>query len=353
MAAPCRAVNNGRVVSEAWPPADQLWRQWVLLAAGHEALGQPGCRLRSDNAGETVAELYDDRGRWVRMRRIGADRAVVWSSGTQGLDPDTLWDDTPDWAVDDDTAERWAREAVGSVAWFAHGSWACVGAIDDEPTALLEPALSYAGLAGWWGGAVPDVPLDRLDAALAAPNTDALSDVLDPDAARAVARVRRAGGSSATLSKAARVYLREEIYAQMRSSVEIGERGHPKRPVLLRQWAEVNTPLPFRCAVYAEPDGEGTVLIRAADNAGLRKPEVASLHNVLRELRAEETSADSGAWLFARVTCDGRHVTLQRSYDSWPSWFASRLEPGLGALGGEMERRTPSWRPAWASLLPR
>lgn len=342
------------MVAEGWPPADQLWRQWVLLAAGHEALRRTGCRLLADSSGATLAELYDDGGRWLRMRRVGSDRAVVWGrDGKSALSGDLLADEAPDWAVDDDTAARWAADGVSTVAWFRHGEWTEVAACPSDAADLLAPALSYAGLQEWWSGAVPGVPAKVLSQALALPNTESLSDVLDPGAVQAaLAVIRQAGRSRTQLSRATGVYLREEIYAQMRASSELGVRTAPKRPVLLRQWAKVNaTSLPFRCAVYAESTPDGTTLAPADDNAGLGEPQSASLHNVLRELRADE-AGEAGAWLFARVISDGRQVSMERAFDSWPGWFRTRIKPSLTSLAAEMERRTPRWRPPWAHLLP-
>ncbi|MDQ6641053.1 MAG: hypothetical protein M3Y66_00970, partial [Actinomycetota bacterium] len=135
---------------------------------------------------------------------------------------------------------------------------------------------------------------------------------------------------------------------------ELTDRGHPKRPTLLRQWARVNvTGQPFRHAVCAVGPGSSPVFVRAAKNTGLSEPDIRSLDNVLNELRMLETDEQSGAWLFARVSCDGRSVELDRRYDTWPGWYVA---PGAGpaflGLQHEMAQRSPRWRPAWSTLLP-
>jgi hypothetical protein len=93
--------------------------------------------------------------------------------------------------------------------------------------------------------------------------------------------------------------------------------------------------------------------VGAVDNRGLPEPETRSLENVLNELRLLETDESTGAWLFARVSSNGRSVELDRRYDSWPGWYvAPAAGPSLTGLHLEMSRRAPRWRPPWSTLLP-
>jgi hypothetical protein len=149
---------------------------------------------------------------------------------------------------------------------------------------------------------------------------------------------------------AVRDRLQQQIHQQMRQSGE-AVRHVAQRPALLVRWARIaDLGFPFENAVMNERGR----LVPARTNVPLPSPYDATLANLFQQLLGEETDQDSGAWLFARVSYDGAQATLDRSYDSWPTWFRSRSEgPTLAGLAWEMAQRTPAWRPAWASLLPR
>lgn len=336
----------------------QLWRRWVLLAAGHAALGQPGCEIRrTDGCGH----LEDDAGRWMRMRRLAGNRAILWGHEPgleigEGLECELL-DSAPDWAYDADRAAAWRGDEVGYLAWFAHGSWSSApGRLPAGAETLLAPIGSDDLVQDWWRTAWPDVSDERLSVVLEAPEVTALAAVLGAAAAARAARQVGLGRSwvDHQISDAATVQLRAQIYAQMRGADELSDRGHPKRPTLLRQWARVNVSgLPFRHAICAVGPGSAPVFVRAANNIGLAEPEMRSLDNVLHELRMIETHEQSGAWLFAKVACDGRSVELDRRYDTWPGWYvAPTAGPPLAGLHHEMAQRAPRWRPPWSTLLP-
>jgi hypothetical protein len=330
----------------------------VLLAAGHAALGRPGCEIRrSDGCGQ----LQDDRGGWVRMRRLGGNRAIVWSHHPDlevgpGLESELL-DSAPDWAYDADRAVAWREDAVGHLAWFAHASWsAAPGPLPAGSETLLGPIASDERIRAWWRSAWPDASDERLDVVLEQPEATALAAVVGAAPAARAARQVGLGRAWAEhrISDAATSHLRAQIYAQMRGALELSDRGHPKRPALLRHWARVNvTGLPFRHAICAVGPGSSPVFVRAANNNGLAEAQMRSLDNVLHELRMLETDEHSGAWLFARVSCDGRSIEVDRRYDTWPSWYvAPGAGPALAGLHHEMVQRVPRWRPPWATLLP-
>lgn len=336
----------------------QLWRRWVLLAAGHAALGSHRCEIRrTDGCGH----LQDDAGGWVRMRRLGGNRAIIWGhhpglAVDDGLELELL-DSAPDWAYDAERAAAWRDDAVGYLAWFAHGSWSSVpGPLAAGPQALLAPVGSDDLVHDWWRASWPDASEKRLDVVLHEPEATALAAVVGTAAASRAARQLALGRGWAghQISDAATVHLRGQIYAQMRGADELTDRGHPGRPSLLRQWARVNLGgLPFRHAICAVGPGSAPVSVRAANNNGLAEPEMRSLDNVLSELRMIETDEQSGAWLFARVACDGRSVKLDRRYDTWPGWYvAPGAGPPLAGLHHEMAQRSPRWRPPWSTLLP-
>lgn len=328
------------------------------MAAGHAALGRPGCEIqRHDGCGH----LEDDAGHWLRMRRLGTNRAILWGHdpGIEAGDGyvSELLDSAPDWAYDADRAQAWHGDGVGYVAWYAQGDWSStpdhhsVGA-----DALLTTVGTDEAVHAWWRAAWPDASPDQLAVVLQEPEATALASVVGaPAAARAGQQVALGRGwSSHQMSDAATSHLREQIYAQMRTAEELVDRGHPKRPTLLRQWATVNLPgLPFRHAVCAVGPGSAPRLVGAVNNSGLPAPKRRSLDNVLNELRMLETDQGSGAWLFARVACDGRSVELDRRYDGWPGWYvAPATRPSLNGLYLEMTQRDPRWRPPWSTLLP-
>ena len=333
-----------------------LWRRWVLYAAGRAALGEGGCEIRRT---DSCGHLDDGGDAWLRMRRFGGNRAVLWGHHPRlridGSFRDELLDTAPDWAYDVDSAH--AIRSVGFVGWYAHGSWSSVPArLPAEIGSLLAPVASDEVLRAWWRSTWPDASDERLAAVLDRPEGTTLAAVVG---AAAAARAEKQVGlgrawAGRPLSDTATAHLRQQIHLQMRSSEELGDRGHPARPTLLRQWARVHlTGAPFRHGVCAVGVEQGAAFVASATDNGLTEPALRALDNVLMELRMLETDERSGAWMFARVASDGRSVDLDRSYDTWPAWY---VPPGPGptmsSLHAEMDQRSPEWRPPWASLLP-
>ena len=83
-------------------------------------------------------------------------------------------------------------------------------------------------------------------------------------------------------------------------------------------------------------------------DGGLAAAEQRSLDNVLTELRMTETDEKSGAWLFARITSDGRSAEVERAYDTWPAWYVA---PGRRADHVRAARRDGPARAELASRL--
>lgn len=295
------------------------------------------------------------------MRRLAGNRAILWTHHPHlevGESVEhVLLDSAPDWAYDAERAVAWRDDAVGHLAWFAHGSWSSApGPLPAAAQALLATIRTDETLAEWWRATWPEASDDRLDVVLQEPEATALAAVVGAAAASRAARQVALGRGwvGHSISDAATGQLRTQIYAQMRGGDELSDRGHPGRPTLLRQWARVNVDgLPFRHAICAVGAGSSPVFVRAANNTGLPDAGMLSLDNVLGELRMIETDEQSGAWLFARVAGDGRSVQLDRRYDTWPGWYVAPGQgPSLAGLHHEMAQRSPHWRPAWSSLLP-
>ncbi|MCW2758214.1 MAG: hypothetical protein JWO46_1960 [Nocardioidaceae bacterium] len=333
----------------------QLWTRWVLMAAGNAARESRAVEIRR---GDGCAHVEDGEA-WLRMRRLGGNRVVIW-----GHHPDVavdasfgedLIDIAPDWAYEEDSAH--AHRGIGFLGWFAHGVWSSLPSDVPPPFAvLLAPMRDDATVRTWWHETWPAAAGDQLDQLLASPEGTTLAPVVGAAGAARAGRQIGLGRSWSTrqLSDAATVHLRSQIHLQMKGSLELADRHHPVRPTLLKQWGRVNlTGLPFRHAVAALSGASTPGFVRSAGNRGLTEAAQRSLENVLMELRMAETDESSGAWMFARATSDGRTVTLERAFDTWPPWYvAPGPGPTMSALHAEMSQRAPAWRPGWARLLP-
>jgi hypothetical protein len=74
---------------------------------------------------------------------------------------------------------------------------------------------------------------------------------------------------------------------------------------------------------------------------------------MVRRLRAAEADPAHGNWIFLRLETAATWYTVERCYDWWPGWMprCRYAGPSVRALGREMRRRTPEYRPAWADLI--
>jgi hypothetical protein len=317
------------------PDAEDLWWSWVVLAALHRAAGDESCRFDADNL---VLALDGTDGSWLRMQRSHGRRATLW--GRSALAPPSPPDarrGAPDWALSEATQER--RPTF--LAWHAHGEWDTSAPCNDEGALhLLRPLLT-----------VDPRAVDLVRSGNATP--EALASYAhggDLPGAAELVRLAAAGGSARSSGSVAS-RLRDQIHGQMRDAGE-SERMLMQRPPALVRWSRVNGPVtPFEYAVMAVRDR----VMPARTNTRLADLTVRTLTNVIATLHRDETSDESGAWLFARVTGDGQVVRFDRAFDSWPSWYQVQRAsegPSLEELAWEMAQRAPRWRPAWASLLP-
>lgn len=328
--------HNDFVEPEELPDAEELWWSWVVLAALHRAVGDETCRLDPD---DLVLALDAADGSWLRMQRSHGRRAALWGrSALAPASPPDARRGAPDWALSEATEER--RPTF--LAWYAHDEWDTSAPCNDEGAIhLLRPLLT-----------VDPRAVELVRAGQASPDTLAAyanGDHLE----EAVELVRRAGAKAPRKSRGSvGVRLRDQIHGQMRDGVE-ADRMLMQRPPALVQWSRINGPgLPFEYAVMVIRDR----LVPAVTNTTLPVPTRQSLTNVLASLHHDEATEESGAWLFAQVTSDGVVVRFDRAFDSWPSWYQVQhgsQGPSLEDLAWEMTQRTPTWQPAWASLLPR
>ena len=316
------------------PEAEDLWWSWVVLAALHRAVGNDACRFRAKD----LVLALDSADGWLRMQRTHGSRTVLWGRST--LAPEAPPDPrrgAPDWALSEATEDP----RPSFFAWHAHGEWDSTAlGVDEGAIPLLRPLLTVDPRV---------VELGRRGRL----TPEALAAFAHGDHLVEAAEVARLAAATAprTSRGSVRSRLRDQIYGQMRDTVDI-DRELMQRPPILVQWLRASGPgTPFEYAVMAVRGR----LIPSLVNSRLPTHVVRSLTNVLRTLHGEEAGDESGAWLFARVTTDGVVVRFERAFDSWPTWYQvqhTSQGPSLEDLAWEMGQRSPAWRPPWASLLP-
>lgn len=343
-------------------PADELWWYWSVLAATHQSVGNWHCRLIED----FVLAHDEPGGSWAKMQRFRGGRAVLWGRDVDSEDDalsngvDVL-SQVPVWAITPLVEQSVNVDGVGFVAWFQHGEWdTSTPDFDDGSDLILQVVSDIGAVAAEAKRVHPPVILDLLPRVI----DDARNGVLGADTFRTYL-----GGTSGnpeygrlmlidalqlsdpTVNTSLREHLRAEIHSQMQASLEIAGRKVAERPSVLVQWSRVaGLDFAFEHSVLIE-NGR---TIGAPSNVRLPEQYATTLTNVLRRLHHDEAAEESGAWLFARVAYDGKRITCDRAYDSWPSWFKvtrTSQGPSLEGLHWEMEQRTPPWKPAWSSLL--
>jgi hypothetical protein len=302
--------------------ADDLWWSWAVLADADLLPEDAASELDTD---EHVMH-YRLGDSWASMQRISGGRAVIWGRVSEAAtDAVTARIDVlsgaPDWASSDAVWRSIRVTRPGFLAWYSRDGW------DTSTTGMFDGVIDLLA------------PLLRADPRRVAAARAGDTDSLLLKEAHGVARVAAQG--------TIRNRLKEQIHRQMRDTVE-RDRRLPERPTLLARWARITDPrVPFEHVVCVD-EGE---LVALTHDLPLSDAATASLTNVLHELHRAEAGDDSGAWIAARVRFDGARITLDRAFDSLPSWYIGQ-GPSLRALGWEMHQRTPRWRPAWATLLP-
>lgn len=329
---------------DALPDPQVLWWSAVTLAALQRASGRAQCRFEAT----TMVVRLDEPGRgWLRMQRCRGGRFVLW--GRSSLAPAAPRDarrDAPDWALTPPTED--GRPTF--LAWYAHGEWDLTDDEDDGLPRLLRPWTSVdADLVA--AARRGDLRAEHLRPDNLRPDT-ADADADDGALAAALAVTREAAGPAPAPSRGpVPVRLREQVHDQMREAPE-ADRMLLQQPPEVVAWARVHAPRgPFEHAVMVRRDEA----VPAVTNTALPRAARSTLSNVLRDLRRKEADDEHGAWLFARVSGDGRLVRFDRAFDHWPAWWRvahPAQGPSLDDLAWEMAQRSPAWRPGWASLLP-
>lgn len=322
-------------IDELLPDPGEIWWPFAVLAAIDRARGR---RVWEFDAGNHLL-CYDgaDGGR-IRMQRLYGGRIALWGHAAGERPEPVSWSGIPGWAISDAIRHRLRREGATLLAWYRHGEWDGL-----TPHADVERVLGPIRSA--------DVPDDLLRRARARTVEEGdlakvLGDSGDPE--RGLKVLREATREATPVQVGVRSLLAGEIYAQMRRTPD-RDRGQPARPAAVVRWARVvDVPEHFNLTVRAER-GQ---LIPDPESDSLPTRFRTQLLNVLTQLYASEASEDGGAWLFARVVCEGPRVRFDRAYDGMPEWYDDTPLP-LDALAWEMSRRRREWRPPWAALLAR
>jgi hypothetical protein len=302
--------------------ADDLWWSWAVLATSDRL--PPGAEVELDTEEHVLS--YSHAGSWACMQRIGGGRAVLWGVAdgsvkdaiSEHVDP---LDGAPDWASSNAVWRSIRTTAPGFLAWYSRDGW------DTSTTGMFDGVVDLV------------TPLLRGDPRDVAAARSGETDDQLLKAAQGVAHVAAQG--------AIRNRLKAQIHRQMRDTCE-RDRGLPVRPTLLARWHRVSEPgVDFKHVVLVD-QGE---LVASSVDPRLGETLLVSLTNVLKELHRDEAGEESGAWLAARVQVAAGRITLDRAFDSLPSWFDGK-GPTLRALPWEMQQRSLDWRPTWATLLP-
>ncbi len=315
------------------PDPGEIWWPFAVLAAIDRCLGRQEWTFDAGN--HLLAHEGEDGGQ-IRVQRLYGKRTVLWGHSAGESPEPTSWSGIPGWATSD-AIRHWLRqEGATLLAWHHHGEWDGATPHADAGT-VLAPLLQA------------DVPPRLVQRSRAGKvDIDDLRKVLGGSgvAERGLTVLREAMAEAHPVQGQVRSLLSNEIHAQMRQTRD-RDRMQPQRPVALVRWARVaDVPEHFRFTVRAERGR----LIADPESDALPAQFRTQLLNVLAQLHVEEASEKGGAWLFARVSCDGSRVSFDRAYDGTPQWYDDTPIP-LDALAWEMSQREPSWRPAWATLL--
>lgn len=313
------------------PDADELWWRFAILAA--VGISTPGDERFTHEPDDQVL-TYSEGATQLSMQRLYNGRMVLWGR-IEHAEETGEWIGIPGWATSDAVHDSLDKLGATFLLWHARDGWESATTDQDLTTALaplLDREIGPELIATARGGSLEDDRLTELGAAA----VDVAHHVL-----------KAAAGEAPPLQGRVRHLLALEIEAQMRRTRE-RDRLLPQRPVPLVRWTTVaKPPAGFTYAVRASTDG----LVRMTDFVPrLPIDALRSLTNLLEQLHVDETTANGGGWLFARVRFNGVQVHLDRAFDSRPLWASSA--PSLEELTLEMDRRDIAWRPAWASLLP-
>lgn len=398
------------------PDPSEIVARWGAQAAALAAIGiddvwwfdADGAQF-DDSGGNWSSLCLVDGG---RAMLFGSDHEY---SETESVSPPIdLLADAPAWLPLDVLNARVEREhgRLGYVYWFDDGVWSRVGyparADGSEPADGLLPTVgpglddedAIAALADvvWeWGQHDPadDGGPDEAAAVTAAAgvllaaahartiDADGITALVgrlttvEVDVAAGVAMASKGGltaGSTAptrppattVAARRARVLSDEQhqqlVWAAMQHASEARRpEPAPTRELLaLVEMARAHAPHgDGRCSLLVGATANGAHLapgefmpVDRVDDDGRARP-VRELFHVVRQVWEADADPRHGHWLFLRLETTATDFTVERRYDSWPSWMPSRpySGPSISDVRNEMDARADEFRPAWVRLL--
>ncbi|MGA5302028.1 hypothetical protein ACPCHT_19020 [Nucisporomicrobium flavum] len=380
------------------PAPGPMWHRWATLAAALTALGFDD----TWTVDETGAHHDDGGGNWSHLTLVEAGRAVLYgydheySDTTYEEPPIDLLADAPAWVPWDDLLRHAGQDQLGYALWYDDGHWSRAAypeGVNDGLTATAGPVLTdeaaraeLIGIVFAWGKHPADTPTERARIATVADrlllrfDEESLQALLDDlptfDAYAGHAVARRAGllpgtvvpvsaegtrPPRRTVRKLSETEHDRLIWSAMHTEPE---RNRPA-PVptgelgALMTWLRTHAPAgDGRCSLLAYADNT-TVSARHGNHPPADNPDEGSLgtfrdlSTLIRNLRQAEADDAYGSWLFVRIETTAAEVTVERFYDSWPSWWEDngRSGPWRSHLRAEIDGRSQEWKPSWAGLL--
>ncbi|AGZ44267.1 hypothetical protein [Actinoplanes friuliensis] len=387
------------------PGPATLWTRWATLAAAITAIGHDDVWT----VGESGAHHDDGGGNWSHLALIEGDRAVLYGydheySDTVSADPPVdLLEDAPAWLPWDDLTALAADDQLGYVLWHDGTNWQRAGypdGLDDGLTStaaqVLDDNATLAELGEFvfeWGEHTVSGPEEQTDVHTAAVRVlrtattgeldgDALAALLGRltevtlDLAAGLAVATRGGLTPGTQppvvaagtrpstrrvrklsdhehDKLVWAAMHEETERERPEPVPTGELG------ALVTWLRGRAPAgDGRCSLQVYADSS-SLSGQAGEHEPAKRPGEGTfgpfreMGDLVRRLREAEADDAYGRWLFLHVETTAQSFTVERFYDSWPSWWEDNgiSGPWRSNLKTEVDARELPWRPSWTALL--
>lgn len=386
------------------PAPGLLWSRWATLAAALTGIGYADLWFVDEQGAH-----HEHDGGWARLALLDGARAVLYgydrdhSSTARAEPPIDLLTGGPAWLPWTDLAPLAENDQLGFVAWHAEGRWLRARYRDGVGDGLAQIAgavlsnentLAELGdVVTEWGRHDLRTPAERDQVRTAAEHLLAAAvrgEVTGPAFERLLGRLtepvldlkaalfaagrggitagtrppRIAAGEPPATRRVRRLSHGEHdrlVWSAMHEAAELRRPAPPASGELdaLVTWLRERAPGgDRRCTLLAYADASSVSAQPGerppADPPGEdRFTPLQELTGLLRAVRRAESDPLHGRWLFLQVETSETGVQIERRYDSWPPWWSDDgvSGPWRTNLQEEMDRRAPSWRPAWAALL--
>jgi hypothetical protein len=370
-----------------------LWTRWATLATALSAVGFADVWT----VGPTGGHRDDHGGNWSHLALIAGGRAVLYGydheySDTAHADPPIdLLAGAPDWLPWDDLIRYAAEDQLGYVYWHDGAAWSHVPTAENDgftmtagPVLTVDATLDeLTGFVFEWGEHEPFDDAERAAVRTAAESLLVAAGRRQVDAAALTAypcrtpeaglAVAAAGGLTAGQSPPSVAAGRRPATRMVR---RLSSRGHDRLIWdAMRVTAEIERPEPVPTPALDElvtwvrehapaGDGRGSLLFYVDGSSGSQLPgehpavgsDISAFreaYTLVKRVRSEEADERYGRWLFLRVETTATGATVDRRYDSWPSWWIDNgySGPWRDNLRDELDQRASRWRPEWSALL--